>query len=74
MANTSKLSPKTDREIFYYRQRAKNRLFETITAFYAEEAERRGISKKDVAECLRRDPAQITRWLCIRIVRLFRSA
>jgi hypothetical protein len=63
MENTSKLSPVSDRDIFYYRQRSKNRLFEALTAFFAEEAERRGISKRDVAECLRRDPASITRWL-----------
>ena len=63
MANTSKLPPKSDREIFYYRQRSKNRLWEALTAFFADEAERRGISKKDIAECLRRDPASITRWL-----------
>jgi hypothetical protein len=63
MANTSKLSPVTDRDIFYYRQRTKNRLFEALTAFFAEEVERRKISKKDIAECLRRDPASITRWL-----------
>jgi hypothetical protein len=63
MENTSKLSAVSDRDMFYYRQRSKNRLFETITAFFAEEAERRGITKRDIAECLKRDPAQITRWL-----------
>src|SRR6476620_3465861 len=63
MESTSRLDSLTDRTIFYYRQRSKNRLFEAITAFFAEEAERRGITKRDIAECLRRDPAQITRWL-----------
>jgi hypothetical protein len=63
MANTSKLPPVSDRDIFYYRQRSKNRLWEALTAFFAEEAEERGITKKDIAECLRRDPALITRWL-----------
>jgi transcriptional regulator with XRE-family HTH domain len=63
MENTSRLDSLSDRTIFYYRQRCKNRLFEAITAFFAEEAERRGITKRDIAECLRRDPAQITRWL-----------
>lgn len=63
MENTSKLPPVSDRDLFYYRQRSKNRLFEAITAFYAEEAESREINKKDVADCLKRDPSQITRWL-----------
>jgi len=63
MDATSKLNSVSDRDIFYYRQRFKNRVFETITRFFAEEAERRGITKKHIAESLRRDPAQITRWL-----------
>jgi hypothetical protein len=63
MENTSKLPALSDRDIFYYRQRSKNRLFEALTSFFAEEAERRGITKRDIAECLRRDPALITRWL-----------
>src|SRR5215470_7279740 len=63
MENTSKLSAVSDRDVFYYRQRSKNRLFEALTSFFAEEAERRGITKRDIAECLRRDPASITRWL-----------
>lgn len=63
MENTSKLPVVSPRDLFYYRQRSKNRLFEAITSFYAEQAERRGITKKDIAESLGRDPAQITRWL-----------
>src|SRR5438067_2202923 len=63
MENTSKLPKVSDRDIFYYRQRSKNRLFEVLTSFFAQEAERRGVSKKDIAECLHRDPASITRWL-----------
>ena len=55
-----------DRELFYYRQRSKNRLFEALTSFFAEEAERRGITKRDLAESLKRDPAQITRWFTAR--------
>lgn len=63
MADTSKLSEKSPREIFYYQQRHKNRVHEALTAFVAEEAERRGITRQDIAESIRRDPAQITRWL-----------
>jgi|SRR6476661_3274681 hypothetical protein len=63
MAGISKISPVSERDIHYYRQRAKNRIFESLTAFFAEEAERTGVTKRDIAECLHRDPAQITRWL-----------
>jgi hypothetical protein len=63
MENISKPATVSDRDIFYYRQRSKNRLFEALTSFFADEAKRRGISKKDIAECLKKDPALITRWL-----------
>src|ERR1700692_4917434 len=63
MAGTSKISPVSEREIHYYRQSAKNHIFEALTSFFAEEAERTGVTKRDIAECLHRDPAQITRWL-----------
>jgi transcriptional regulator with XRE-family HTH domain len=63
MESTSKLPPISERDLFYYRQRSRNRLFESLSAFFAEEMELRGITKRDIAECLRRDPAQITRWL-----------
>jgi hypothetical protein len=65
MENTSKLSPVSDRDIAYYNRRNQNRLFEALTSFFAEEAERRDISKKDVCEAIRRDPASITRLLSI---------
>lgn len=63
MDDTSKTSPVPERDIHYYRQRYKNRVFEHLVSFFAEEAQRRGISKRDLAERLRKDPAQITRWL-----------
>lgn len=63
MENTLNLDPKSDRDVFYYRQRHKNRVFQSLVAFFATEAERRGLTKKDLAERLKRDPAQITRWL-----------
>jgi hypothetical protein len=63
MENTSKLSPVSDRDIAYYQRRNQNRLFEALTSFFAQEAERRGVSKKDVCEAIRRDPASITRLL-----------
>jgi len=63
MQNTSKTVPLDDRDIFYFRQRQKNRLFTKLAAFYEEAARRDGITKRDIAEKLKRDPSQITRWL-----------
>jgi plasmid maintenance system antidote protein VapI len=63
MENTSELPAVDDRDIFYYQRRNQNRIFETLTSFFADEAERRGITKKDVADAIRRDPASITRLL-----------
>ena len=51
------------RDVSYYRQRQKNRVFTELVQFFAQEAERRGITKKDLAAALGKDPAQITRWL-----------
>jgi transcriptional regulator with XRE-family HTH domain len=62
MGNTSS-EPIRDRDKFYYRQRNKNRVFEKIITLFAEEAERQGITKKQIAERLKSDPAQINRWL-----------
>lgn len=51
------------KEVAFYRQRLKNRIFTVIVKFFADEAARRGVTKKDIALYLDRDPAQITRWL-----------
>lgn len=63
MANTLEMHPLTDREIFYFRQRQKNRVFQSVIAYFADQVKVRGLSKRDVATLLNRDPAQITRWL-----------
>ena len=63
MENTSKLPAVSDRDIAYYNRRNQNRIFEALTSFFAEEAEQRDITKKDVADATRRDPASITRLL-----------
>lgn len=65
MANTStsEMHPLSDREIFYFRQRQKNKVFQSVIAYFAEQAEARGLTKRDIAKLLNRDPAQITRWL-----------
>ncbi len=63
MENTSNSWNHLPRDMYYYRQRYKNALFSKLQRFFADEAERTGINKKDIADRLRRHPAQITRWL-----------
>jgi hypothetical protein len=63
MENISKTQPLPRREIYYYRQRQKNRVFADICAFFAEEAAKGGISKRIIADRIACDPALITRWL-----------
>jgi Helix-turn-helix len=63
MPNTSKHEPPSRRDVAYYRQRQKNRVFADLVKFFAEEAERTGITKKELSELVGKDPAQITRWL-----------
>jgi hypothetical protein len=63
MPNTSKHEPPSRRDVVYYRQRQKNRVFADLVKFFAEEAERTGMTKKELSELLDKDPAQITRWL-----------
>lgn len=55
--------PKKTRDISYYRQRYKNRVFGALISFFASEAERVGLTKGDIATRLGKDPAQITRML-----------
>jgi transcriptional regulator with XRE-family HTH domain len=63
MENTSEQPALSKRDIFYYRQRMKNRIFTAIASFFATEAECHRITKREIANRLGCDPAQITRWL-----------
>jgi hypothetical protein len=61
--NTSKLDPVKRRDVAYYRKRQKNRVFTLLVEFFAQEAARRGITKKQLAYALSKDPSQISVWL-----------
>lgn len=50
-------------EIYYSRQRHKNRVFAAIVDYLASDAKHRRYSRRDIAEAIGKDPAQITRWL-----------
>lgn len=51
-----------DADVFYYRQRFKNRVFEAVIRRFAKAA-KAGMTKRDLAAKLGREPAQVTRWL-----------
>jgi hypothetical protein len=61
MANTSNKKP-SRRDVAYYKQRQRNRVFSEMVRFFAEEAEQGRITKKELAEAIGKDPAQISRW------------
>ena len=63
MVNTTDNKAVSARDLYYYRRRFKNRTFARLASFFAQQAELTGITKKDIAERLNKDPAQITRWL-----------
>ena len=63
MANTLKNSEIPARDIFYFRQSLKNRIFQSIVARFAELAKKEGLTKKDLARKIGKDPSRITRWL-----------
>src|SRR3979409_931840 len=63
MENTSKLNPIKRPDVSYFRQRQKNRVFTSLVELFAQEAASRGVTKKQLAETLSKDPSQITRWL-----------
>jgi transcriptional regulator with XRE-family HTH domain len=62
MADTSRNELRR-RDRAYYRRRQQNNVFIALTQLFAEEAEKKNISKKELADLLGKDPSQITRWL-----------
>jgi len=62
MINISRVEPISAREIFYFRQRQKNKVFQSVLEYFVSLAEKGQITKKELAEKLGKDPAQITRW------------
>ncbi len=64
MENTSKERKAISRrERAFNRRRNQNRLHAALAGFFAEEAEAGRITKKQLADLIERNPAQITRWL-----------
>jgi hypothetical protein len=64
MENISKAAKSISRrDRAYYRRRNQNRIHIALASFFAEEAAAGRISKKQLAELIEKNPAQITRWL-----------
>lgn len=63
MANTSSAVDRSARRRYYFQRRFQNRVFAKLASFFVAEAKRAGVTKKDIAERLNKDPAQVTRWL-----------
>jgi hypothetical protein len=63
MKSSTKNVAKSVRDISYYRQRYRNRVFSKLVEFISEEAQRNQVTQKDMAERLDKDPAVICRLL-----------
>ena len=63
MKSSTKNAHKSARDIAYYTQRYRNRVFSKLVSWVADYAARNKLTRKDVADILNKDPAQITRWL-----------
>ena len=62
MNNISNIKKLPSRDIYFFRQRLKNKIFQSILAYFNDLAKEQGLTKKDLATLLNKDPAQITRW------------
>ena len=63
MTSSTRNEPRSIRDISYYRQRYRNRVFAKLVDFISEQSDQRKITRRDIAERLNKDPAQITRLL-----------
>ena len=50
------------KDIFFFRQRFKNKIFQSVLSHFADLAKEKNLAKKDIANLLDKDPSQITRW------------
>ena len=61
-ASTSNDPKLTRHSLSYHQQRQRNRVFEEVVALFAQKAESEGLTKKELAARLGKNPSQITRW------------
>lgn len=63
MKSSTKHEPKSLRDIAYYTQRYRNRVFAKLVSWINDQAQKHHLTQKDVAEIIRKDPAVISRLL-----------
>lgn len=59
----STFSAPSERDIVYFRTRCRNRFYQAVVAYFAEQAEHKGLTQAELAKLLGKDAAQINRWL-----------
>jgi len=63
MKSSTKNDPKPLRDVAYYKQRFRNRVFLKFVAFIADQAQKQQLTQKDIADRTRKDPALVSRLL-----------
>jgi transcriptional regulator with XRE-family HTH domain len=51
-----------NRDVYFFRQRLKNKVFQSVLSYFSKLSKEEGLTKKDLATLLGKDPSQITRW------------
>lgn len=52
----------SSKDIYFFRQRQKNKVFQSVLSYFAKQAEFDGLTKTELAERLHKNKSQITRW------------
>lgn len=50
-------------DLFYYRERNRNKVYAAVVSLFSRLVETQGLTKRELAYRLDKEPAQITRWL-----------
>ena len=63
MTNILNKSVLSESDLVYFRERHRNRAYQQLMGFIEEKAIQKGITRKEMAAKIKKDPAQVTRWL-----------
>ena len=61
MPNTSKIEMLSERDIFYYRRRLQNNVYNDVLVRFVELAKKEGLTKRRIAQALGKDEGQLSR-------------
>ena len=53
----------SDEDIYYFRERTRNRCYSAVISAFSKMVEKEGLTKREMAIRLGKEPAQLTRWL-----------